>query len=343
MAIADIPMAKVVNRRDLRAALVEQESVSDVTFLPSSTSVSVDDEGHTWFSYGAERYLMLPSAFDRLGHLMGIPVSYMEKVPSQLIVPHINYWLDSRSADGDMHTLGLNSEGLVNFFYKGDRIPVPSTVAMDIVEEKLGTDVTYSHVSVNPDFIRFSATSPTSEREVGVGDPVRFGVTVTNSTTFKTALEVSAYVHRLTCSNGMVSQQNTVKYQSKPDDGQEDWLAMAVEQAIQAASDEFDRLESMSQIDLNGHVPDYLNQMFAEFKVPRSMRSGITEEVITTGPRTLYDLFNIVTDFASNSEDALSSVHLANRLNTSASLIASHLDVCDNCGRANLGDAISAD
>ena len=328
-----IPVVKEVESSELRGMLDTFDAVRNVPFMGPNGAVSQDSDGHLYFSNTQERYRMTVDSYDRLGQVLGIPVPYVQKTPPYLVIPHMNYWLQANS--DETYSLGMGPDDVVRYFYKGDRVPVSSVKIMDMLEDELGSDLGYHHVSVHPDYVRFNVVTAASQREVAVGDPVRYGISVTNSPSFKSNLELSSYVHRLVCTNGMVSQENQIRYQSKPDDDQDDWLESTINEIIAQVEGEHEKLELMNEVNLTGHFSDYLTEAYRMFRIPKAMQEPIEHRVMDTQPQTLYDMFNIVTDLASNSPEALESARLSNRLMITAGLMASHRDLCEACGRVS--------
>ena len=315
---------------DLRTALSNLEGTHSELLYGGQTRIEQLDTGRMELNSGAGRYQLTIDSYRRLGQLLGVPKAYIEHTPPYLMVPHFNYWFQQKR--DTIWTAGVNDDETILHIYKGQKVPVPMRTTLDSVVNHLGSDVDFHHVSIHPDFTRFSVVTHESERELKVGDPFRFGITITNSQTFKAPLEVATYTHRLQCTNGLVSEVAVERYRHMAGDDSSKWLDEAITAALDAADAEFERLEQMDAIPLDDHLAEYMARAFKEFSVPSGMRDKIREEVGIQRPRTLYELFNIVTDFASNSDEALSDASLSARMMASASRMSAHLDICDSCG-----------
>ncbi|MBU1122954.1 MAG: hypothetical protein KKF54_09760, partial [Candidatus Omnitrophica bacterium] len=75
---------------------------------------------------------------------------------------------------------------------------------------------------------------------------------------------------------------------------------------------------------------------FIEFGVPMSIREEIRSKVIDGRVTSLYDLYSIVTDVASNSEDVLENPVLSHRLMQVGGSMSAHPQFCEMCHRALL-------
>ena len=328
-----VDVVKDVTREQLRGVIGVMEGVETAQLYAGTARIQREANNMVSLNWDSRNHLMTAESFIRLGKVIGIPDKYTSKVPVSLMLPHYEYWL--REKPEQQISIGLNDKSQIMHVYKGNRTPVPTLRCLDVLEERLGTELDYHHVSFDPDFTRFSVTlGETAERAVRVGDPVRFGLTVTNSMTFKRPLEVAAYTHRLVCTNGSVSDDHIYRYRANGDeDEQRYWLERAIDDAIEAANSEFERLDRMDTIELHGHVSEYLELALAEFGVPSNWRDDVRQSVVSRQPRTLYDLYNVVTDMASNSTSALQDAEASARLMRSAGRMAVHLDICDNCGK----------
>ena len=332
--ISEYGVKKDMSLGDLRNSLTDLEGIRTETYYFAQSGLEQRDDGVVEFRGNRlHRYRMSDAVYFRIGKHLGIPHAYISKTPPSLMLSHINYWF-SQFPQRTM-TLGLSEDDVITYVYKGSNPPISSLLALDIVEDRLGPDVQFHHSTVSPDYIRFSAVTAEQEREVKKDDVFRFGVSFTNSQSLKVPTQVSAYTHRLVCTNGMVSESDFARHRGAADNDQRAWLEKAIDDAISAADNEFKRLESMNAVSFDDHLSTYLLRSYDTFGVPKPMRDVITQSVINARPQTLYDLFNVITDMASNSAEALQDPMLSSRLMAAASRMSIHQDICKQCGKPN--------
>ena len=329
----EIRVIKEMSLAETRAEIELLEESANIQFYPHMASYGMNQDGRFVVYVAGEEHPMSDEAFVGLGRLLGVPgaAGLFRKTPVSLLTPIVQHY--SGNSDELIVTGGVMHDGEIGFVRRGVRDMVPMADVMDMVESKIGGHTPVHHASFSPDFTRFSVLTAENPNEVRQGDPVRFGITITNTMTPRQNLDIAAYTHRLVCTNGAVSVSNTYRYKSGGDDDHNDWLETAIDQAIDAANLEFARLEQMSQIILEGHISTYMLTAKKEFKIPTSAEKQVWKAIMDNPPRTLYDLYNIVTDVASNSHDARMNPRFASRLMRSASLMTTHQELCESCMR----------
>ena len=256
--------------------------------------------------------------------------------PPSLTVPHLNYWLQNKG----MAQLSLAAEevedqgNVVKLFSRGGIKPVSNDKILEAVSERWGNNLLVHHVSHDLFNTTFSVVSPDVQEEVAVGDAVRMGVTIDNSYALEHPLTVSAYIHRLICTNGMISADNVYRYSyTGGSEGSDDWLKQVIDAAFDQADAEVERLRHLKETKFDGHLSDALGSVFAEFGVPVNVRSRITDMVMDTKVENLYDLLNTVTYVASNNEEILDDPRLVRRLMRIGGRMSAHPEICGECYR----------
>lgn len=332
-------VVKEMTTDQLKEILKPAEDMTRVTFDPrlGETNKLTYDDGKVFLDVGDDRFGITSSAYLHLGQMVGIPKTYNEKTPPSLTVPHVNYWL----ANKGMAQLSLAAEEVeeqgqvVKLFSRGAIEPVSNDKILEAVANRWGENLLVHHVSHDLFNTTFSVVSPDVETEVEKGDVVRTGVTIDNSYALEHPLMVSSYVHRLICTNGAISADNVYRYSytGGGGEGSDDWLTQVIEEAFNQADAEVERLRRLKEVKFNGHLSDALGSIFGEFSVPTGVRQRITDRVMDSDVRNLYDLYNTVTYVASNTEEILDDPRLTRRLMRIGGRMASHPEICGECYR----------
>jgi len=323
---------------ELRELVSGNNSYTRTTFDPRDENARffIDDDGKMKFVIGSnDARSLTQDAYVKLGQMVGIPGAYTEKTPNIMMVPHMNYWLVNR---GSAQITACSKEGTVELFSKGSVIPVRDDLIVDVVEEVFGKDLRVAHVSQDACRSSYSIVSAETTEPVRVGDMVQSGVSILNSYSRQFPTTIAAYIHVLSCTNGAVSTDNVFKMSMHGGSEEEyiDWLKVAVQDAKDSIEEEVQRLQNMANTSISSHLSDNLESFFIEFGVPMSIREEIRSKVIDGRVTSLYDLYSIVTDVASNSEDVLENPVLSHRLMQVGGSMSAHPQFCEMCHRALL-------
>lgn len=332
-------LVKNMTMDELRAMVAPAESLERQTFDPRATGQFVQSNGRVAFELDENQLFdVTQDAYLRLGQMLGIPAAYAKKMPPNMMLPHFNYWLANR---GFRHLTMAANNNVVKLFSKGVLAPVSNDFILDVIRDEIGDQLQVYHVSHDLFQTNFSVVQADLQYDIGaqVGDPVRYGVAVENSYANTTPLTISAYVHRLSCTNGAISADTVYSLSRKSggpggeDGGVEEWVQQAIEGAFAQADLAISRLHNLQSIELSAHISDTLQGIYSEFGVPVHSRDEITNMVVDLHIDSLYDLYNVITDVASNSELAMENPAMAMRLMRIGGRIAAHPEICGQCHR----------
>jgi len=330
-----LTMTKEMTSTELRELIGGAEALERDTFDPRVKGEFKFEDSKLSFELDDERYKVTPDAYTRLGQIAGIPKNYLIKTPHSLMVPHVNYHLRNSSAT----SLVMARTGeTIQLFSKITSVPVSNSLLIDGVEAVMGEDLKVHHVSHDMFSTRFSLVNQAVDHEVKRGDIIRTGISVENSYALSTPLTVSAYVHRLVCTNGAISADNIFRMSRKvggDDEYAGEWVANAITQAYDASEVEIERLRAMQEIRVQDHVSGALSSVFSEFGVPLQVRQEITDRMMDERVVSMYDLYNTITWMGSNSEASALDAAIANRLMQIGGRIARHPEVCGECHRVS--------
>jgi len=212
---------------------------------------------------------------------------------------------------------------------------LPSTI-LSIVEDALGSDVSYDKSSFDVDFCHIGVTSP--KTEFGSGDDMmNGGLSIAFSPDGKHPMTVSSYILKMICTNGLVAPMTTFKWRRNSNENVESWLAQAAALAVAAAQSEAERLLDMKNYVMDGHVGDVLDSMFQTYRVPVDIRDMVTDRVLNTGATTMYDLVDAFTYIVSNDIELGDDPHARHRMMMAAGEMAAHPESCPTCHRVFRG------
>ena len=324
-----------------------KETVSDLDELERITFDARTGNGQFKFEGGRivfdlrmgsmDRYYPTLEAYTGLAHTLGVPGTYVKKTPHRLMIPHVNFWLEERG--GPDITLSVRDDKIESFT-KGAIAPYPNRTIINEIEAIAGPEAKAHHVSHSFFRTSYSISSPRYQSyidAVEVGDIVHGGVRVENSYAKARPVEVSAYVHRLICTNGAISSDSLFRMTRQTSGvDMDEWVINSIENAFNGLEEEYARLNRLKEITFDGHLSDNLVSVFSEFSVPVGVRDRITDMILDNTVVNLYDLYNTVTYIASNDEDVLENPTLSSRLMKVGGRIAAHPEFCDGCHRLML-------
>ena len=318
---------------ELKALLEPEESMDRVTYDPSDETSRFElVDGKMRFHHNRESYGITGDAYTYFGRLMRIPSAYLGRTPHELMVPHVNYWL----ANSPPITYGVQ-DGVVKLVSKGETAPVSVGLVLDVLEElKKGQELSVHHISHDPQRTSFSITTSESRKaaELKVGDVLDTGVTISTSYFGMEPLAISAYVHRLKCTNGMVSTEHAYRHSRRNSDTDpREWIYESLYDAFAASDEELDSLARLRSFTFDGHLSTALKSVFDEYKVSASIQDSILTAVIDQVPETMYDLLNIITFIASNDDEILKDGRLSTQLMRIAGSLSTHPEMCGSCHR----------
>lgn len=329
-------VVKTASMNELRDILATAEGLERYNFDPQTGAgrfdILPDEETgkpKIKFAYNDRVLGLNGDAYLRLGQMLGIPGAYIKKTPHALMVPHMNHWLRSGAVD---HLGFAVSDDIVRLFSKGAVNPVSNYTVLDTLEEVAGRDLEAAHISTGLFGTSFSVVT-NRQSAIAVNDLVATGVRIDNSYAGNSPLTISTYVHRLVCTNGAISTAEVHRYQRRNDDTTPEWIKAALNEALDAADAEVGRVAALREISFDGHMSDAMQSIFAEFGVPRSMQSVVQERAIDQGVDNLQDLYNIITDLASNDPDVLADPAMSTRLMRVGGHIAANPEYCGECHR----------
>ncbi len=143
------------------------------------------------------------------GHL-DIPKRYYDRLRGSskaVLCGNVNHWLEAAPETRRMvRTLDNGARALLSDrYHRIDNEDVSNVALQALLEDAPETGMEVASCEVTDTKLYIKAVFPRIEREVKRGDVVQAGVMITNSEVGSGALNVSPFVLRLICTNGMVS------------------------------------------------------------------------------------------------------------------------------------------
>ncbi|MCK5431892.1 MAG: DUF932 domain-containing protein [Gammaproteobacteria bacterium] len=155
-----------------------------------------------------EAFEMSPHFHRNLGNYLGISPNYYNRLLQSdgLLEDNLNYWFARGDDKRLVRTLDGNARYLASDVYKRiDNFPVIE--AMYPVLDRFSNDIVIESCQVTGKKMYLKLVFPRFELDVVKGDPVQFGIIVTNSEVGLGKFELMIFIKRLICLNGMTLQE----------------------------------------------------------------------------------------------------------------------------------------
>jgi hypothetical protein len=160
------------------------------------------------------------------------------------------------------------------------------------------------------------------------------GLQVTNSQTADVQTQISGFLYRMLCTNGMVDiAANADSWNRRSGGSNEEevyaWAADAVDAVLGGLEHSFESVQALVNIPLEGEIGATARDVFDQYRVPVRARERIVNELVETNNLTMYGLVNAITagangDVPTNEQQHLMSV---------GGDVMHHTDRCGSCRR----------
>ena len=166
-----------------------------------------DDQEITWDS-AAGPVITVPTAHasNQLADYLGIPRKFLERIQKDapdLISVNVNRLLETHVGESRMiRTMAGTSRAILSDRYR--RLDHEDLCESIIIPEILGNP-NYEIESIKVTGSKFycQIVTPKMQGEIRVGDPIQFGIQISNSEIGLGAWDISTFIKRLRCKNGM--------------------------------------------------------------------------------------------------------------------------------------------
>lgn len=279
----------------------------------------------------------------------GLPRTYVEKCPAELLAPQLNYWwrngMMTRTPSRRDFQL-LTTRGIGSAFTRQSLQPFSNLALLDQV--LAGVQEKYGNAEVLVDYklthnLRRTVSRiiiPHQRREItGSGttnDEWSVGLQWKNSLVgeFQTAIE--GYLFRWTCTNGQIdTRANSGTWTRRSGASEQEvytWARYAVDEVLGGLEPALDAVQATTTIPIEGDVSATLRDIFEHYRVPVAHRVKIIELVTAhEGPLTMYALMNAITQVAN--EFGMEPAHVENLMRMGGDLPHAATSRCGACRR----------
>jgi hypothetical protein len=308
-----------MNRTALLTALQPVEELEEI-IVPKqggSSSFAIKDDGLYWRPAGvADEYKVgRESAQQALRHVPGLSAAAIKEWPTDLLLSPLNWWYTH--GDGEVRAL-VSGQNVASFTKRADHgIHSPSRM-LEAIEEALdekgvpSNSFYYDKVRVGLDRVSFAVVTSDRADEVKVGDVMNSGIMAFGSPTGEAYIEVSPYLNRLICTNGMVSPVAMGRWSHRGGDGGSifDWTKEMALQSWDAIDGELSALRGLTEIEVGGNVHNVLSDLFERHHVPAGQREAIVEAAVEEADGTMFGISQAFNRVANDIQDVAGMRHL---------------------------------
>jgi hypothetical protein len=181
------------------------ETVKKDFLVPTKDAEMIED---SFIHFGGKEDFKIDDlAHNQLSSYTGIPKKYydrMEAIPG-LRTQNVNAWLHNNTEDRRLvRTLDNRVRAILSDSYKPvDHMLILKAFLPAIYEH---TDLMVKASALTSSRLYLQIVFPKIEGEVEKGDIVQAGITLTNSETGQGAVDISTFLYRLICKNGMIGE-----------------------------------------------------------------------------------------------------------------------------------------
>lgn len=312
--------------------------------LTAKASVEGVTDSQAEISLDGDSYVIAPEAYGDLCSIAGVPSAYAGKIPLAMMVPHLNYLLERNVGEiKAIYDPPKSGQGHIKAFTKPNAVLISPAQVVESLEKGLIVGhgvhedlIEWQEPIVSLEHVVLSELAPFEfTPEVGeTDDKVKGGVYLSFSPICKEAFQLTAYVLRLVCSNGMTSPETTFKWHRHNNvDDPSEWLVAAATEAAKASQKVSGKLFHTRDFVVAGHLADIMNSVCDRYHVPTNVRELISAKILNEGGNTLFDLVNAITYVASNVPEVVVHTKLREKLMMVAGTLTEDPEFCPSCHR----------
>jgi len=152
---------------------------------------------------GGAQYSAKPTAQRAISVRLGIPYQYLQKCDTLLQAENLNSWLKKEHNE----KLFFRFDGAaVRVIFTPRYTPIDNTQVLNRLYEHGFRDEAKVQYSLDDEFFLLNIPDREKAFQVKKGDEMRPGISIGNSEVGLSSLTISAFVLRLVCTNGLISQ-----------------------------------------------------------------------------------------------------------------------------------------
>lgn len=290
-------------------------------------------------------YAVTPDMWAGITKDLGAGAGYFGKTPPSLLLPQLNWWYGSREADKpevQMLTRAVESGRRFAVGVLPERkYPVSPLRALEVVRDAMTNGVAPVFTTAGSESLQsvtLVTTMPSIEYEVQRtrqrGDLVRGGAMVRFSPIGAHPVEVSSYIERLICTNGMTSTDQLDVWTHPGGEGAGDpyeWIPSALRRVRDSYDAHFESIQRSADAVIDEDaVPTVIEDLFEHYRLPTSMRAAVARRLAGVNVENLWDLTNAIT-WAATHDRQLRDPRARARLMRVGGDAMTHVERCDSC------------
>lgn len=299
---------------------------------------------------GKQELRLTKEALFQITTYAGMPATYAEKLPGQLLGPSLNYWY----REGLVEKSGSRTRSFKILTSRGDAVGITRQSTdgfsnLQLLDHVLtGIENKYGDVEVLADPRVGHSLFQTWLRLIipGVGrtiddtavddDQWSVGILLKNSLVGRGRTSVDGYLFRWVCGNGAIDVRNPaggvwVRKQHQPNDGVWEWTTDTVGRLLDHVDTSLDAVQASAYVPVEGNVADVLKDIFQYYKVPIRDRPKIIENLSQAPKLTMYEVMQAITRVANEPGTEHTFIESLQRLGGELPYAAT--SVCDACRR----------
>lgn len=182
-------------------------------FIVSEQNLTMTKNGHFNIKLDElnQEFGITDYAHGQIASRLDIPKGYYDRMKSEspeLLLDNVNHWLKKSNDRRMVRTLDGSARAfLSNRFRTLDNIDLAEAVLPKIQES--GASIESCDITDKKMYLK--TIFPKFEGNIEVGDPVQFGLSISNSEVGAGSVKIEPLIYRLVCRNGMIVADSSVK------------------------------------------------------------------------------------------------------------------------------------
>lgn len=291
---------------DLKSHL---EGVQERSLSTTLGEIAVDPEARSIVLASGEQFYLDEQAERSLSNYLGISKAYLAKCPPELKAHNLNYWLQRKGNAAavieavDDHWVTIHRPGLLILPLARVAEVITETMQPDYEVVQLIRNDTKFHIDIATDHrVEVDPDERIADRQVG--DITHGGVRIMSNPTEVEAPVVQTYLHRLVCTNGLVSPESegtiTLKGHTIDDVFRE--MEIACRRVLGDLDNKLADYAALARTFPPGSPARFAYQLIRENNLTRRIADRVMERVnILPDDATMYDVLQIFTEIANGS------------------------------------------
>lgn len=309
------------------AVELERQKASKVDAIAHTSQIRMNENAALEVDInGTQAFEPTNHAHNQISAHLDIPKRYYERMKQEnpkLLADNVNNWLERSDSKRMLRTLDGKTRAYVSdrFNLGMENADIAEAALPSLIER--GAIVRSSSITEKRMYIK--AVLPSMEMEVKVGDPVRWGIILSNSEVGAGALTIQAFMERLVCTNGMVMEDgkyskrhlgaahDTDEYaqfiQHDTRRAQDRAITLQIRDIIQGTlTDAFFaqsvlKMQEATQQKITGNPVEAVQVLAKREGLSEAEQSGILSRLIEGADLSQYGLLNAVTNMAEAASD----------------------------------------